>query len=296
MAAFDSLVGLALTQQLMHLDDEAMETVGRLEAFAQELDESQYLSMVHSCYARISLLRGDLESAIERSRMILDKASPANLFMWLESPPITQARVLIAVCSEESLAKAIRLLRSIREMSETCRFTCQIIEIAVLQSLALEKQGRTDYALKALEEAVALAEPGGWIRPFVELGVPMADLLNNLRSQNIAIDYIGKILSAFSDIKTGASTIPVSSSPPSQVTPSPIPPVAKAPQSLVEPLTNRELEILEMLAQRLQNKEIAEKLFISPTTVKTHLQNIYQKLDAGNRREAVNNAKDLGIL
>ena len=65
---------------------------------------------------------------------------------------------------------------------------------------------------------------------------------------------------------------------------------------LIEPLTNRELEILELLAQRLQNKEISEKLFVSPTTVKTHLQNIYQKLSVSGRRQAVESAKNLGIL
>jgi ATP/maltotriose-dependent transcriptional regulator MalT len=68
------------------------------------------------------------------------------------------------------------------------------------------------------------------------------------------------------------------------------------PQALVEPLTNRKLEILERLTQRLQNKEIADRLFISSTTVKTHLNNIYQKLNVSNRRQAVDKAKNFGII
>jgi LuxR family maltose regulon positive regulatory protein len=212
MAALDALVGLALTQQLMCLDDEAMGTLDRLGGFARELNEPQYQSMVHSGYARISLLRGDLESAVARARMIDETPTPANLFMWLESPPTTQSRAAIAVGSEESLERAAGLLRAIRELSEACRFTCQMIEVAVLQALVLEKQERTDEAMKALEEAVILAEPGGWIRLFVEAGSPMAELLNRLQKRNIAAHYVDRLLSAFSS--------PVPPSPPLQVSPS----------------------------------------------------------------------------
>jgi LuxR family maltose regulon positive regulatory protein len=199
------------------------------------------------------------------------------------------------------LKAATESLRNLKQQCEEWRFTCQIIEIAVLQALALKKRGRADEALDALKDAVALAEPGGWIRPFVEAGQTMADLLMRLRQQNVSVDYIERILAAFPDT---ASTTPLpdlrSTNDKREFeaeTITQIPdPKSKIKNSLVEPLTNRELDVLELLAQRLQNKEIAEKLFVSPATIKSHLESIYQKLNVTNRREAVDKANVLRII
>jgi LuxR family maltose regulon positive regulatory protein len=199
------------------------------------------------------------------------------------------------------LKAATESLRNLKQQCEEWRFTCQIIEIAVLQALALEKRGRADEALDALKDAVALAEPGGWIRPFVEAGQTMADLLMRLRQQNVSVDYIERILAAFPDT---ASTTPLpdlrSTNDKREFeaeTIAQIPaPKSKIKNSLVEPLTNRELDVLELLAQRLQNKEIAEKLFVSAATIKSHLESIYQKLNVSNRREAVDKANVLRII
>jgi len=108
----------------------------------------------------------------------------------------------------------------------------------------------------------------------------MADLLKRLIKQNVAVNYAGQILSAFSENDRGLSpSLNLSVS-----------------QPLVEPLTDRELGVLELLAQRLQNKEIAEKLSISPQTIKKHLNNIYGKLNVTGRRQAVEKAQMPGIL
>ena len=292
--AVDALAGLVLTQQLMGLDDEAVESCRRLQEFASELYESNYLSVAQSCQARLSVLRRDLNSAVEWGQWVTESPVTAELISWLEAPSITQARVLIAAGSGQSLLKATKLLQSIRHLCEACRFKCQIIEVAILQSLALEKQGRADEALDALKDAVALAEPGGWIRPFVEAGPPMVDLLMRLRKQNVSVDHINRILAAFPDTESIPPLPDLRSSKDDLRFESKA--VDQIQNSLVEPLTNRELDVLELLAQRLQNKEIAEKLFISPATIKSHLESIYQKLNVSNRREAVDKANALKII
>jgi LuxR family maltose regulon positive regulatory protein len=135
----------------------------------------------------------------------------------------------------------------------------------------------------------------------------MADLLKQLIEQNVAVDYIGRILDAFKEDEHSAtqdeSDQLITPSSHNRFSSSSSKSAFRIPNSdlhtsqpLVEPLTNRELDVLALLAQRFQNKEIAEKLFISPETVKKHLNNIYGKLNVSNRRQAVEKAETLGIL
>jgi LuxR family maltose regulon positive regulatory protein len=113
----------------------------------------------------------------------------------------------------------------------------------------------------------------------------MADLLKRLVRQNVAVGYIGRILAAFSDQEHRTAPDPTDQ------------PIPKAPQyAASQPLTDRELEISNLLVQRLSNKEIAAELTISPETVKKHLNNIYGKLNVSGRRQAVEKALALGIL
>ena len=223
------------------------------------------------------------------------------MVFWLEIPSVTRCRTLIAKGSAANLREAEKRLRECAELNEAHHNTCQLIRVLSLQAMALEKQHKRDEACAALERALTLAHPGGFILPFVELGPPMAELLKRLIKKNVAVEYIDRILAAFRDDKQVA--VPEASDAqeaptPSLEPPSPRPPVSPSPPHLSsdETLTNRELQILELLAQRLQNKEIAEKLFVSVETVKAHLKNIYLKLDVSTRRQAITRAKALGIL
>jgi LuxR family maltose regulon positive regulatory protein len=277
-AVIDALAGLALAQQLHGRAQASTETVARALELARELNDPNSLSVAYSSQARISLLKGDLAEADLWARREQPTPAPASLFLWTEVPVINQARVLIAIGTEESLKEASRLLMEIRAVCETNHFTNQVIEIAVLGSLTLEKQGRADEALHALEEALVLATPGGWIRPFVELGQPMAGMLERLKQAGVSGSsqdaHLDRILAVF---RTLAASPPVQS-------------------GLVEPLTDRELQVLRLLASSLSTRDLSDELVVSVNTVRMHTKNIYRKLDVHSRSEAVERTRKLGLI
>jgi LuxR family maltose regulon positive regulatory protein len=132
-----------------------------------------------------------------------------------------------------------------------------------------------DGALSALERALSLAEPGGYMRTFVDEGEPMARLLRRALSKGVAPNYAARLLAAFGE--EVESTSPMMA-------------------SLVEPLTEREIEVLRLVAAGLSNPEISEELYIAVSTVKSHINHIYGKLAVENRVQAINRAHSLELL
>jgi LuxR family maltose regulon positive regulatory protein len=288
-AAIDSLAGLALTYQAMQRPEEASATLDLLLEFAQQTRDPSYMAIAHSCQARLSLLQADMASAV-RWLQTADLAADAGImFYWLEVPRVTRCRVLIAEGSAASLQEAEENLQYLARVKEARHNTRQLIDILLLQTMVHHKQGQTDRALTALRRTVTLGHPGGWIHPFVESGPTMAFLLDQLSSRGVASDYVGQILAAFprpvkEKERPEASSVAASAA-------------AHGPSALlVDPLTNRELEVLELMAQRLTNKEIAAQLVVSVGTVKNHAYKINQKLNVRGRRQAVAKATSLGIL
>ena len=158
-----------------------------------------------------------------------------------------------------------------------------VIEILVLQALAHEAQGNIPLALAPLERALALAEPEGYVRIFVDEGLPMAHLLSAAATQGMMPDYIGQLLAVFeAEAQKREDTSYLSPASPAQ--------------PLIEPLSQRELEVLQLIAQGLSNREISERLFLALSTVKGHNRNIYGKLQVQRRTEAVARARELGLL
>jgi LuxR family maltose regulon positive regulatory protein len=179
-AALDAQAALVLANEAAGRSDDATRALDRLFRFAAETNGGQGVLMADSCRARLALLRGDSRSALEWARSTHPDVDVPGMVFWVEVPTVTRARILAAVGSAEELEGAIDLLVSLRRGLEDVHNTFQSIEIGVLQAIALQRQGRREAAIEALEHTLTLAEPGGWIRPFVELGPPMADLLDTL--------------------------------------------------------------------------------------------------------------------
>ena len=194
---------------------------------------------------------------------------------------ITLVRILIAQYkkgkSDNAIKQAAVLLRRLLHAADNGKRMGTVIEILVLLAVAYQSQGDTPTALKYLERAVRLAEPEGYLRVFVDEGAPLVSLLQKLPAEHETLKaYIRKLLDAFPTVEA-------------QAPPSPA-------QPLIEPLSERELEVLHLIARGLTNHEVGASLFLSLNTVKVHTRNIYSKLDVNNRTQAVARARDLGLL
>ena len=233
------------------------EKTSRLKNYTYRLPDITYTR------ARIQLCHGNVDEAAQLAQ---------NNVM-----PLMQARVLIA---QGNPSEALALVEPQRQQAEVKRLPQRLLLVMAVQSIVLFVQGAKDQAVQVLAEALALAEPGGYIRLFVDEGALMAQLLLEAASRGIRPDYIARVLAAFegeSKEERQAASIP-------------------APSSLIEPLSQRELEILKLIALGLSNREIGERLFLALDTIKGHNRRIFDKLQVQSRTEAIARARALGLL
>ena len=189
-----------------------------------------------------------------------------------ESEYLMLVRILLA---RGKLREALALQKHILRAFASFGWQGRVIETLVLRAMILQAEDNIPESLNALEKALSLAEPEGYVRVFLDEGEPMAGLLRRAGSRGIAPKYVSRLLGEFDKMAGKASA---------------------SHQPLIEPLSDRELEVLALLADGLSNQKIAERLVLSIGTVKTHTSSIYRKLDVSSRTQAIARAKELSLL
>jgi len=262
---------LARIRQARGDGDGARAAIQRAIQIAQGFDIARVSILIAAHQARIWLAQGKLELAVRWAR---DYERLGEREYLSEFEDLTLVRVHLA---QDKPSQALALLDAWLPPAKAAGRMGTAIEIMILRALALGALGDPSAGpLNALQQALELAEPEGYARVFIDEGEPMALLLRQTANRGIAPGYVGQLLAV---LETGTQEQP-----------------AIDMSSLVEPLSAREIEVLELLADRLSNREIAQRLFISLPTVKSHTRNIYGKLGVHNRKEAVVRAQALGIL
>jgi LuxR family transcriptional regulator, maltose regulon positive regulatory protein len=266
--------GLAAVHHAEGHDDRALAVVAALLSRARETGDASPTTEAQAYRAYLAFAMGDKADAegwARQSETHLNPISPAAF----HAPQITLVRILADMHTAGSLQRAESALAALHDALSATHSTRFLSEVLALQALVDDAQGDARAAAGSLNAALALARPGGLIRVFVDLGPGMARLIDRVASLEPAGSFCTQILEAF--------RAPAAEGKPADQA------------GLIEPLSERELEVLALLGQRLSNKEIGRELGISAQTVKRHTMNIYQKLQVQSRREAVAQGAALGI-
>jgi LuxR family maltose regulon positive regulatory protein len=242
----------------------------------------QMLAQTAATQAQLALMQGDFSAALQWADTSGLGAND-GLSYAREPEYLVLARVRIAQGRRDKagfvLADILHLLDRLLAAAETGERLASVVEISVLRALAFQAQGTSVRALKCLERALQLAAPEGYVRVFIDEGAPMAELLGDLAAQGVMPAYVRTIVAAFPDHDRDTT-----------------PGAALQPQPLAEPLSERELEVLRMVAAGHANRAIAAALTIEVGTVKRHIHSLLGKLDAPSRTAAVARARTLGLL
>ena len=280
MAVFDSKVSLALIHQLNGNSKEANKLIAAAIDYTKEIGNPLSLLQVQSAQSRIALLQGDIQSAFQWADTFKEPPSFAGMFFWQEIPHMTKAKVLIAKGTAEFLQKAKEILITMLDIATSSNLLCQMVEINLLLSIALQKMGQEEASMEKLKASVLLAKKLGFIRPFVEAGKSAIELLNSLKDTGIAVDFVQEINSLVTKVTRNQDTALHEN--------------IEVSEKVV--LTERELETLELLASGLRNKEIANALFVSEGTIKKHVYNMGQKFETSSRVDLLNRTRQLGLI
>jgi len=269
----------------------ALDAIEEAERVAPASGVASLLNPIPAQRARLLLAQGDVAAA---TRWTKQRGVGADDEPGYPKEPeyLVLARVLLA---QDLPDQALGLLERLHAAAAAQGRTGSIIEVRALQALALAARGDDEGAVAALAEALSLAGPQRYVRVFADEGAPMGALLGRLISaqrrdppaaRGVPLDYIGRLARAFDQDAARARTPGAS----------PARPASTVVPGLVEALSDRELEVLQLLAAGKPNREIAAELVVALSTVKKHVTHIFDKLGAANRTEAATRARELGLL
>ena len=270
----DTLIGLALVAWAKGDTNSAERYADAAHSFAIETGDPLSMQMSNLIQIRRAMFSGS-----ESADTALYTPTSDSTWVWLLYPSLVHAEYLVNRRSRQNCSAGLELVEKGLQMARHHHNTRLEIQFLAVKAVALKCAGRLDQALELLEKTLTLAESRGLVRSFVDRGPLMAELLGAFSAKRPENLYVKSLLDAFGD-----------KAPPET------PDERSVDAFFLSGLSNRELDVLLLLGKRLTNKEISERLYISPITVKTHTAKIYRKLKVNSRRQAVVRAIQLGLL
>jgi LuxR family maltose regulon positive regulatory protein len=285
MAFVEGYVTLAKVRLALGDTQDAHAALGEAQRFAKELGSPHLTHEIDAVWAELVLRQGDLKAAkhwVDEQAAIYRDELPRLVELDSQEVHTIQqftriwrvwARVMIV---DGEPRRALALLDEILTDARGKGMKHKVIEVEMLRSLAFQAEGEIECAISCLQEALTLAEPEGYVSMFVNEGPAMARLLYTAAERGITPSFTSCLIAAFPAYQE-------------------MPQQSVHGEPLIEPLSAREREVLQLLEEGLSNREVAERLIISLSTVKSHTASIFAKLDVHSRARAITRARGLGL-
>jgi len=255
-----------------------------MREFSKDFDINTIQQIVKAFEIELKLLHNNLDEALDLSEDVnFDILPPSYHFYY---PQLTYIKLLLSVGDLKKINEAENLLEKLIDRGHSLKNYNFLIQTILLQSFLYKVKGDDKLAIKKLEEVLTLAEPGGFIRIFLDLGGQMQAMIEDLNKKRPENIYLGEIANAFKQEDKMTHKIQQKKSTTLET----------YKVNAIDMLTKKEVNLLQLVAEGYQNKEIADKLFLADGTIKTYLYRIYNKLNVNNRTGALRKATELGYL